>query len=165
MGKTTFSGPVASQGGFIENSFTTAERDAIVNPVVGLMIYNTTTNTYQVYGNSGWQEAFGPAPSPAVTYTSGVDYTGPGVVWASANGTTGTIDMNETSWLNSGYATIAAKPSGTAFSLVDSMFGTVTGTLTSAFSYGAGHYVASVSFSPATFPTMGSGSSAVSITI
>lgn len=65
MGQTTFSGPVASQNGFIENSFTTAERDAIVNPTAGLLIYNTTTNTYEVYNGTGWQAAFGP-PVPTV---------------------------------------------------------------------------------------------------
>lgn len=68
MGQTTFSGPVVSQNGFIENSFTTAQRDAIVNPTAGLLIYNTTTNTYQVYNGSTWQSAFTPAvPAPTVT--------------------------------------------------------------------------------------------------
>ena len=66
MGQTTFSGPVASQNGFIENSFTTAERDAIVDPTAGLLIYNTTENTYQVYNGTGWQAAFGP-PVPSLT--------------------------------------------------------------------------------------------------
>lgn len=155
MGKTTFSGPVASQGGFIENSFTTAERDAIVNPVVGLMIYNTTTNTYQVYGNSGWQEAFGPAPSPAATYTVNVDYNSAGFRWDSANGTTGTLKISPDFWINTGYLTMAAVPSGTSFSLVDTMSGTVTGTLTSAFVLGAGEYLASISISPSAPPTMG----------
>jgi hypothetical protein len=65
MGQTTFSGPVVSQNGFIENSFTTAQRDAIANPTAGLLIYNTTTNEYEVYTGSGWQAAFGP---PAPTY-------------------------------------------------------------------------------------------------
>jgi hypothetical protein len=63
MGQTTFSGPVVSQNGFIENSFTTAERDALVNPQPGLLIYNTTTNTYQVCtvggGTPTWDTAFG----------------------------------------------------------------------------------------------------------
>jgi hypothetical protein len=58
MGQTTFSGPVKSDNGFIENSFSTSERDAIPSPVVGLLIYNTDTNIYEVYGNSGWQPAF-----------------------------------------------------------------------------------------------------------
>ena len=63
MSLTTFSGPVASQNGFIDSSFTTAERDAIVGPQAGLLIYNTDTNTYEVYTGSGWQEAFAP-PAP-----------------------------------------------------------------------------------------------------
>lgn len=59
MGKTTFSGPVVSQGGFIDASFTSAERDAIVSPQPGLLIYNTTENNYQVYTGTVWDSAFG----------------------------------------------------------------------------------------------------------
>ena len=59
MGTTTFSGPVVSQGGFIDASFTTAERDAIVSPQPGLLIYNTTENNYQVYTGTVWDSAFG----------------------------------------------------------------------------------------------------------
>jgi hypothetical protein len=90
MGQTTFSGPVKSDGGFIENSFSTAERDALT-PVTGLLIYNTDTNIYEVYGNSGWQEAFappGPAPLPGVAYSvangdwpAGVNGFSGGVSW------------------------------------------------------------------------------------
>lgn len=62
MGQTTFSGPVVSQNGFIDSSFTNAERDAIVNPQPGLLIYNTDTNTYEVCTAGGaqptWDSAF-----------------------------------------------------------------------------------------------------------
>ena len=54
MGQTTFTGPVISQNGFADNSFTTAERDAIVDPQAGLLIYNTTVNEYQVYNGTAW---------------------------------------------------------------------------------------------------------------
>lgn len=59
MGQSTFSGPVVSQNGFIDASFTDAERDAIVDPQAGLLIYNTTSNTYEVYSGSSWDTAFG----------------------------------------------------------------------------------------------------------
>lgn len=59
MGQTTFTGPVISQNGFIDASFTTAERDAIVDPQPGLLIYNTTDNTYEVYTGTAWDTAFG----------------------------------------------------------------------------------------------------------
>jgi hypothetical protein len=78
MGQTTFSGPVVSQNGFIENSFTTAQRDAIANPTAGLLIYNTTVNAYQVYNGTTWQPAFSapvPPPPPPV-----------GTTYSSANG-------------------------------------------------------------------------------
>jgi hypothetical protein len=73
MSTTTFSGPVVSQNGFIENSFTTAQRDAIVDPQAGLLIYNTDNNSYEVYNGTGWQEAFG--GSNTISWASGVDYT------------------------------------------------------------------------------------------
>jgi hypothetical protein len=70
MGQTTFTGPVVSQNGFADNSFTTAERDAIVDPQAGLLIYNTTLNEYEVYNGTGWQAAFGPpTPLPGVAYS------------------------------------------------------------------------------------------------
>lgn len=68
MSTTTFSGPVASQNGFIENSFTTAERDAIPSPSIGLLIYNTETNVYEVYNGTAWQSAFGPGPTPPISF-------------------------------------------------------------------------------------------------
>ena len=83
MGQTTFSGPVVSQNGFIENSFTTAERDAIPNPTEGLLIYNTTTNEYEVYNGSTWQAAFGGGPAPVAypktftLYSEGFGYDTP----------------------------------------------------------------------------------------
>jgi len=73
MGLTTFSGPVESQNGFIETPFTTAQRDAIVAPTAGLLIYNSTTSQYEVYTGSAWQAAFG--GGGPVTLTDGVDGT------------------------------------------------------------------------------------------
>ncbi len=40
--------------GFLAPRMTTAERDAIVSPATGLMIYNTTTNAYNVYNGTSW---------------------------------------------------------------------------------------------------------------
>lgn len=77
MSQTTFSGPVASQNGFIENSFTTAARDAIPNPTVGLLIYNTTTNTYQVYNGTSWQTAFGGGGGSLPVITNSSPTSGP----------------------------------------------------------------------------------------
>lgn len=61
MAQTSFSGPVASQNGFIDSSFTTAERDDIVDPHSGLLVYNTDINEYEVYNGLTWQPAFAPA--------------------------------------------------------------------------------------------------------
>jgi hypothetical protein len=42
--------------GFLPPRMTTAQRDAIVSPAIGLMLYNTTTNRLTVYTNAGWTE-------------------------------------------------------------------------------------------------------------
>jgi hypothetical protein len=76
MGQTTFSGPVKSNNGFTETPITTTQRNAISSPSAGLLIFNSTTSTYQVYNGSAWVEAFdaGPPPGPT-TYTLNTDYT------------------------------------------------------------------------------------------
>ena len=40
--------------GLIFSRMTTAQRDAIVNPIAGLVIYNTTTNKLNVY-TTAWE--------------------------------------------------------------------------------------------------------------
>jgi len=40
--------------GFLPPRMTTAQRDAIQNPVLGLQIYNTTTNCMEFYRPTGW---------------------------------------------------------------------------------------------------------------
>jgi uncharacterized protein (TIGR02145 family) len=47
--------------GFLPPRLTTAQRDVIVNPAVGLIIYNTTTNCLNFYVGSGWNETCGTA--------------------------------------------------------------------------------------------------------
>lgn len=47
--------------GFLGPRLTTAERDAISTPPAGLMIYNTTLNSYQVYNGSSWASVGGGA--------------------------------------------------------------------------------------------------------
>ena len=54
MAQTTFSGPVASQNGFLLPNFTTAEINAIANPATGLMVYNTTTSAITYYNGTAW---------------------------------------------------------------------------------------------------------------
>ena len=40
--------------GFLAPRMTTTQRDAITSPATGLMIYNTTTNAYNVYNGTTW---------------------------------------------------------------------------------------------------------------
>ena len=118
MSLTTFSGPVVSQNGFIDSSFTDAERDAIVNPQPGLMIYNTTSNVYQVCtvggGTPTWDTAFG-GGAVGFTYTQGTDYSSTGLVFNSTMSPALTIDTSR--WSTS-TTTILAEPSGAVFYFV-----------------------------------------------
>jgi hypothetical protein len=47
--------------GFLGPRLTTAERDLISTPPAGLMIYNTTLNSYQVYNDTSWASVGGGA--------------------------------------------------------------------------------------------------------
>ena len=54
MALTSFSGPVASQNGFLLPNYTTTQINAIANPQTGLMVYNTTTSAVTYYNGSAW---------------------------------------------------------------------------------------------------------------
>ena len=47
--------------GFLPPRMTTVQRNAIVSPATGLVIYNTTTNCLNFYIGSGWNETCGTA--------------------------------------------------------------------------------------------------------
>jgi hypothetical protein len=42
--------------GFLPPRMTTAQRDAIVSPTAGLVLYNSTTNKLQVRTNTAWAD-------------------------------------------------------------------------------------------------------------
>ena len=48
------SGTTTAYGGLIPPRMTTAQRNAIANPVAGMMIYNTNTNQLEVYSGGAW---------------------------------------------------------------------------------------------------------------
>lgn len=52
---------VSTTKGFRAPSMTTTERNAIVSPATGLLIYNTTLNFYQVYNGTAWTSVGGGA--------------------------------------------------------------------------------------------------------
>lgn len=151
MGQTTFSGPVVSQNGFIENSFTTAQRDAIANPTAGLLIYNTTVNAYQVYNGTTWQPAFSapvpPPTAPTITSTSPGGGTTAGGTSVTITGTNFTGATAVT--FGGGNATSFTVDSSTQITAVSPSFGTPgavdiavttsngTATATNAFTYSA----------------------------
>ena len=135
MGQTTFSGPVKSDNGFIENSFTTAERDAL-DPVTGLLIYNTTDNVYEVYGNSGWQPAFGPS-TLTFDWFSGTDYGSGGIGYAAPDTASLNIVM---SGHEDNIDTLLTIPTGTVLTIVSGGT-TYTVTMIEQFYYTNGAYL------------------------
>lgn len=118
MALTTFSGPVSSQNGFIDSSFTDAERDAIVNPQPGLLIYNTTSNVYQVCtvggGSPTWDTAFG-GGAVGITYVQGTDYSSTGLLFSNSMATTLRID---TSLWSTPTDVLRAEPAGSVYYFV-----------------------------------------------
>lgn len=44
--------------GFLPPRLTTSQRDAITNPAIGLMIFNTSSNCLELYAYGKWQEVF-----------------------------------------------------------------------------------------------------------
>ncbi|MEO7312264.1 MAG: hypothetical protein ABIX01_17820 [Chitinophagaceae bacterium] len=49
--------------GFLPPRLTTAQRNNIINPANGLIIYNTTTALLEIFGSAGWQTIATPAPA------------------------------------------------------------------------------------------------------
>jgi hypothetical protein len=126
MARTTFSGPVASQNGFIADQFTTTQRNAIVGPTAGLLIFNTTTDVYEVYNGSAWVSAFTNAP---VTYTAGVEFAGASNALTAQN--TGILNAIPGDWYSAAaLAVLTSQPIGTVYeaNYTDSTSATLTQT-------------------------------------
>lgn len=81
--------------GFLPPRMTTSQRDVIVSPAVGLVIFNTTTNCLNYYIGYGWIESCGDGPRYPSGYvhcnpsnpTQIVDVTNPttGKIWMDKN--------------------------------------------------------------------------------
>jgi hypothetical protein len=80
--------------GILINRLTTAERDAIASPAVGLMIYNTTDSAFNFYRSSGWA-AIGSAGSMV--------YPAAGIALSNGSGWDASITDNSSNW-NTAYS-------------------------------------------------------------
>jgi uncharacterized protein (TIGR02145 family) len=79
--------------GFLPPRMTTAQRNAIVSPAIGLIIYNTTTTCLNFYIGSGWNETCGSVSSG--TFSAGtINCAGATEVVDVTNPTTGRIWMD-----------------------------------------------------------------------
>jgi hypothetical protein len=82
--------------GILIPRLTTVQRNAIVSPATGLLIYNTSSNTFDYYNGSSWQQIITLETDPQV---GPFNTTGQVAVWDQLNGylTHGSITDNGTS--------------------------------------------------------------------
>jgi PKD domain len=79
----------STTGGLLYPRLTTTERNAIANPAVGLMIFNTTSKCFEGYFATGWKQTScecSSYPSPAFTLPSSANINTPATFTASATG-------------------------------------------------------------------------------
>jgi hypothetical protein len=161
MSKTTFSGPVASQNGFVAPTFTSTTLPYFE---IGNIVYVSDLNTLAFGGVDQWYDqstgtGLGTGGQggggSGTTYTVGVDYTNspaPGVA-ANTMGGMGAINIETGAWTNmTGVAEVLALPIGTVITLTGpNTTGTITTTSTFT-NFGPGQYF--VQGTPS-FDTMG----------
>ncbi|MFT6026868.1 MAG: hypothetical protein ACI8P5_001123, partial [Bacteroidia bacterium] len=104
--------------GMLTPRMTIAERDAIVSPADGLLIYNTTTDSFNFY-QSGWQVIGGPVPDIILPINGGTGI---------ANNNSATLE------LPGSFATTLTTTATTAVTLPVSgtLYGTAANSITSA---------------------------------
>lgn len=81
----------SNTGGLLYPRLTTAQRNAISNPAVGLQIYNTTTHCFQAYFPGGWKDIecdCQSAPSSAFTYPNQISINNSAAFTATVPGLT-----------------------------------------------------------------------------
>lgn len=79
----------SNQGGFLPPRLTTNQRDAIVNPAMGLTIYNVSTECLQVHHGTGWKDISckcNSIPTAAFTYSPGTVFLNSTVQFTASNG-------------------------------------------------------------------------------
>lgn len=134
---------VSSNKGFLPPRMTTAQRDGIVSPAVGLVIYNTSTNCLNFYNGTEWYSTCGAPATPTVpvfncagathngTLTEGTAASGVSsvIAYTGGNGDTYALQNVTSTGVTGLTATLAA---GTLASGAGSLTYTITGTPASA---------------------------------
>lgn len=101
----------STQSGFLPPRMSSSNRDGIASPATGLMIYNTTTNAYNLYNGSTWS---------AMTATSDLDNIKLSSVGITIDGQGGTITTG-----NKGYVVVPYSGTITGWEI----FGDVSGSI------------------------------------
>jgi uncharacterized protein (TIGR02145 family) len=138
----------SSTKGFLPPRMTLAQRNAIVNPANGLIIFNTTSGCINIFNNGLWKSICGTNLSPDVNSVNcaGSSLTGTLIVNQAANSVTvsvpytgGNGELYATSITSTGVLGLTASASqylsiGTGGSLVFTITGTPTSSGTASFS-------------------------------
>jgi|GEM_PF-1525065 len=98
-----------NDGGLLIPRMTTAEMNAIGSPATGLMVYNTTDNTFYFYNGAGWNKVEGAAEADGVIGNEVLNATASGGLLRSGSGTAASPYTLGISWGGNGTATTASR--------------------------------------------------------
>ena len=96
--------------GFVPPRMTAAQRNAIVNPIIGLMVFVTDDQQYYRYTSTGWQSSLGPSGSSGVSGTSGTSGTSGSTGSSGSSGSSGASGTSGTSGTSGSTPNLASPP-------------------------------------------------------
>jgi hypothetical protein len=98
-----------TDGGLLIPRMTTAEMNAIASPATGLMVYNTTDNTFYFYNGTAWGKVEGAAEVDGVIGNEVLNATNNGGLLRSGAGTAANPYTLGIQWGGNGTATTASR--------------------------------------------------------
>jgi len=98
-----------TDGGLLIPRMTTTQMNAIGSPATGLMVYNTSDNTFYFYTGASWNKVEGAAEADGVIGNEVLDATANGGLFRSGAGTGASPYTLGISWGGNGAATTASR--------------------------------------------------------